>query len=324
MLRGKVEMTPVTRGSTSAASCHLENGNIMRVTVVVTRLLLLILICVSPCLASQEQKTKSVLILHDGWRELAMNSLSDQEIRQALGSDQTLNVQYFEEYTETYRLKTEYPALADILRQKYSGQRIDLIVAVGQTALRFLCAYSEKLWPKIPIVFFMVEMNELPATLPPYSTGVSGVIDFAGSLALALRLQPDTRHVFYVSGVSIAEEINLHTVQRDFQSFAGKVEITYLIGLPLQRLLPQLRHLPTNSIVFYTQLLQDVNGDTYVPTEVCPAISAAANVPVYGAFETQNGLGIVGGSIVAMRQNAREGAELGLRILRGSLFITYP
>ncbi|WP_158750390.1 PAS domain S-box protein [Acidobacterium sp. S8] len=253
-----------------------------------------------------------------------MNSLSDRELRQVLSSDQALDIQYFEEYTETYRLGTQYPALADILRQKYSTQRIDLIAAVGQTALRFLCAYSDKLWPQIPVVFFMVESDELPETLPPNSTGVTGSLDFSGTLALALRLQPDTRHVFYVSGVSVDEGINLRSAKRAFQPFANKVEISYLVGDPLQRLLTRLRQLPPHSIVIYTQILQDANGDTYVPTEVCPAISAAANAPVYGVLETQTGLGIVGGSIMAMKQNAREGAERSLRILKGKSVQSLP
>ena len=308
----------------SAVGGSHGSGIVAKWIVALARLLFLILVCVSPCLGLQEHKTKNVLILHDGWRDLAMNSLSDRELRQIQSSDQALDIQYFEEYTETYRLGTQYPTLADILRQKYSTQRIDLIVAVGQTALRFLCAYSDKLWPQIPLVFFMVETDELPETLPPNSTGVTGNLDFEGTLALALRLQPDTRHVFYVSGVSVDEGINLRSAKREFQSFAKKVEITYLVGDPLQRLLTRLRKLPPHSIVIYTQILQDVNGDTYVPTEVCPAISAAANAPVYGVLETQTGLGIVGGSIVAMKQNAREGAQLSLRILKGESVQSLP
>src|ERR1700761_3737788 len=132
----------------------------MKRTMITARLLYVILLCTFPCLGSQQRKSKNILILHDGWRDLAMNSLSEEELRGVLGAEKDLDVQYFEEYTETYRLGTEYAALAEMLRQKYSGKHIDVVVAVGQTALRFLCAYSKRLWPGVPVVFFMVETDE--------------------------------------------------------------------------------------------------------------------------------------------------------------------
>ncbi len=64
----------------------------------------------------------------------------------------------------------------------------------------------------------------------------------------ALRVQPDTRKVFLVSGSSEFDKYYETLVRQQLQRFAIRVELVYLVGLPMADLFKTLANLPPQSI----------------------------------------------------------------------------
>ena len=89
--------------------------------------------------------------------------------------------------------------LLELLRLKYAGVKLDLIVSGTSRALRFLLAHRDDLFPGVPIVFTTVEKKTgVDFVLPADVTGVWVEIDWRGTLEAALQLQPQTRRVVVV------------------------------------------------------------------------------------------------------------------------------
>jgi signal transduction histidine kinase len=283
--------------------------SIRRLTVVGTALLLPI--------AASPQNTRNVLLLHVGSANQPGHLLISKAFRDTFGADS--HNQLFEEFLDYDRLKPDDELLAETLGKKYAGTKMNLVVSDGAPMLNFLLRRGEELWPLTPKVFSFVEPREMPAKLPPNFTGVITRVDFGATLDLALRLMPNKRHVFYVSGISPREEGFRQLAEQEFSRFADRIQFTYLYNLPLSELLVRLSQLPDDSIVIFFTMIQDAAGHGYVSATIAPMVASSSNVPVYCVFDTPLGYGVVGGVILDIRLEAERAARLALRVLdRGS------
>lgn len=273
----------------------------------------------SPSCSAQAKPVKTILVLHEGSEKLPSNMLVNSQLQDVLVGDSSFEQQLFQEYLDEWRLGRSMPDVAEALHRKYAAQKIDLIVAVGFDPFNMLLSQSAKFFSGIPVVFVSVGDFELPQRgLPKNVTGVTAHADVSGTVELALRLQPDARNLFVVSGSSEYERFLTHALQPQLRSFAGRLNVTYLSDLALEQLLNRVSQLPDHSVIFFLTMLKDAAGNNYIPAQVCSLISVSANAPVYALLQTDMGHGIVGGSIFNVEKSARAAAELALRVLKGA------
>jgi signal transduction histidine kinase len=258
---------------------------------------------------------KNVVVLHTENSHLPANAIVSKVIQETIGADQ--RNQIFEEYLDENRLGPNYPLVVDALRRKYGDKKIDLVLTFGPQPYGMLMRYGQDLWPTTPIVFSAVDPREISPTLPPNITGVTGSLDFSTSVDLALSLQPDLKHVFYIGGATQQELGRRAIVEQDFKHFANRLDFAYLNNLPLSAILEQLASLPPQSMVLFTTLFRDAHEEPFVSARVCSAIADSSRAPVYGVFETYLGCGIIGGAIFDIDANVRQAAAIGIRILNG-------
>jgi hypothetical protein len=92
---------------------------------------------------------------------------------------------------------------AETFRRRYSGVKMDLVITSGAKALSFAMDYRDKMFPGTPIVCEGVSKSDL-ATLKigPGVTGVTTPQGFRETVDLALRLEPDTKTVAVIAGVT--------------------------------------------------------------------------------------------------------------------------
>jgi signal transduction histidine kinase len=267
--------------------------------------------------SARAQNVKNILVLHEGNANHPANVIASSVFHKVF--DLAGQNEFFEEYMDEDRLGANDNSLETSLRKKYSGKKIDLVVSDGRPALMFLLSRGKNLWPGTPKVFYFLDFRELPVKLPSNMTGVASNINFGAILDLALQLRPNTRHLYYVGGTDPWEETWRAFAEHDFKRFEGRVDVTFLNDLPFSSLLDRLRQLPNDSVVIYAELLRDAEGHVYVPAQVCPLVASASNAPVFGAFDTYLGCGIVGGVILDIKDLAAQTSKLGLAVLeRGS------
>ncbi len=219
----------------------------------------------------QTVPVKNILVLHEGWEKFPVNALVNAEIQDVFSGDSTLEEQVFQEYMDDWRLEVSVEKRAEALHRKYWAKKLDLIIAVGSTPFQLLLSQGAKFFPGVPVLFMMVPDREIPAGgLPRNVTGVTMNPDFAGTVELALRLQPDTRNLVVVTGTADLDRFYANLARQEVSRFAGRLTIAYLAGLTPAALLNRLSQLPEHTVVLYVTLFQDGAGHSYVPSRLLP------------------------------------------------------
>ena len=90
--------------------------------------------------------------------------------------------------------------MRQFLQEKYAATHIDVLISTSRDALDFVLQHRNALFPNVPYIFAFVTPYEVPDLHLP--NGVVGILeryDFAKTLEMAHRLQPQARRVVVVS-----------------------------------------------------------------------------------------------------------------------------
>jgi PAS domain S-box-containing protein len=270
--------------------------------------------------AARAENSRRVLVLYPTSEGQPGTIAFDQGLRFTLRTSSTEQIEVHNEYLDTVRFPDDQyqRQLAEFLRRKYASLKIDVIIVGLAPSLDFLLKNRDEFFPEVPVVFGAIEQREVKAR--KLGLGVVGVpmkVDLAPTLELALRLHPNTRRVIVVAGRAKTDTYWEAEARRAFGAYEDKLELVYLTGLPMNDLLKTVADLSEGDIVYYLNVMRDGTGNVYTPAEVAGQVSAAANAPVYGHFETYLGRGIVGGQIVSFEAEGQKAAQLALRIFAG-------
>jgi signal transduction histidine kinase len=211
------------------------------------------------------------------------------------------------------------------LREKYASRKIDLIMPVAFPTLRFFLKHRAEVFPGVPAVFCAANLDAVAGfELGSDITGVRLPSEWGATLEAALALQPGTRRAVVISGISEIDQNLQAAAAHDLARYGDRVEVTYLAGWPIARLLDEVAALPKDSIVLFVSLLRDQAGRLFTDPEAVSLIARASSVPVYSWSETHLGHGIVGGRLASFESQGTRAGALAVRVLRGEQPATLP
>ena len=241
----------------------------------------------------------------------------DAAMRAALVRSHRRPVVWLYESIDSVRLGgTTGPAFAELLARKYAGVHIDAVVLYTEPTVEFYLRHRDRLWPQASTVYGYVT-PAFARRLPPDTRlfGVPTEADIAGTLRIALELQPGARRVVVVGGVSPFDEMQLQVARAALRPYRDRLDIEFLVGPSPQAAAERLARESLQTIVLYMTLFRDAAGKVYVPREVAATLSAASGAPIYGIFETHLGQGLAAG---AMESFAGLGDRVG-ELVSGAL-----
>jgi signal transduction histidine kinase len=257
---------------------------------------------------------KEVMLLYSQRKDGPYSATFERVIQQTLNVGMEGRIDFYQEYIDEQRFFDQKyrAALSDFIRRKYGDQRYDLIVAIGGAAVSFAADYGAELFPETPVVFYGGQ-----GRARPNFTGVVRWRDLRSTIEVALRVQPNTKNVFVISGSS-ERDLEIESIAREqLQALEDRVAFTYLNGLSMNELIEKVSHLPAASIIYYLNVSGDRTGTRYSSPTVMIRVCAAANTPVYGPTDWQVNDGAFGGSVLDGDSLAKQTAEIALRVLRG-------
>lgn len=208
--------------------------------------------------------------------------------------------------------------LVPFLGGKIAQAKPALIISISRGATSFLVRHKAEIAPDIPILYCCTPTSTIgglgiPADVP----GIIIQYDWAGTLALAERLQPNAKTLVFVSGASARDRAwHAHAVAALRPSFA-KYDVKHLVGLGYDALLKEAAQLPRDSIVILMPIFDDGMGLERIGSEVASDIARASSAPTYSPVETLLGGGIVGGSLDSLAQQGVKVADFALEVLSG-------
>jgi PAS domain S-box-containing protein len=296
--------------------------NMLSCRVISIFLALLLLLC-SAGLASSPKELKSVLILYSEEKGHPAHDLTDQGIRAAFRSNRFFEVKIYTEYLDMSRFSSPGHAalMADYLRRKYSGTRIDTVIAVYPSAVEFLLANGHAPFNGVPIIASVISrsyaerLEQLPARR--FITGYIVGENVTGLLDDALRIRPGTKTVALVGGVAPIDEYIAQLSREALKRYSGRLDVIDLTMLPMPETLDRVGSLPKDTIVLYADIAKDGAGQPFVGREALSLIARAANAPVFGPYDSWMGFGIVGGPLSSFEGAGKASADLALRVMAG-------
>ncbi len=262
-----------------------------------------------------------VLILHSNQRPTPAHVIVDEALRVAIAAGAKRPVLIYSEYLddEWASLETYAENNAEFLHDKYARRNIRVIVAAAIPAMQFATKFRDRIVAGVPVVHLMVAADRVDgAALPADVVGNFEDNDPQPTLELALRLHPHARRIVVVRGASARDALWDERVRVAAENLGNDVTIEYLAGLPTADVLHRVAALPPDAIVYTPGYFVDGAGAVSTPRKSLEQIASASAVPVYGAFDTLLGAGIVGGYMTRYEDQAKEAAGIVVRLLEGT------
>jgi PAS domain-containing protein len=271
-----------------------------------------------PAAAQVKKEVRRVLILNEVGSSYPAINLIDQGIRMAVDNS-PYQLEFYREYMETVL----FPDLADqqqfraFLLSKYRNHRPDVIITVGPSPLKLMIDTHDTFFAGVPVIFCLPANGALGSPDSRFA-GAQDAIQAAGTLDVALRLQPSTRHVVVVGGTSAFDKDLEAVVREQLRPYEDRLDLSYLTNIDMPNLLEQVKHLPDHTILLFISFSQDAAGTHFLSaTQSAPMVVAAANAPVFGLFDVYLNHGEVGGRVSSLFQDGEIAGRMAIRALNG-------
>jgi PAS domain S-box-containing protein len=211
---------------------------------------------------------------------------------------------------------------AEVYRRRLGAMRFDVVISADNQALDFLVTNRADLFAGVPIVFCSVD-DWSPALLKGETdiTGVTGDLDFGGTIDLARRLHPGMKHLLVLGNRNLAAEsaayAGLARVVAEHR-IGVQVQVEYWEDPKLSEVIARAATLPPDTVVLDMAFLASDAGKPLGVLSSTRKASEALGLPIYSCWETLLGNGIVGGIISGGFQQGEAAAKLALQVLRGA------
>jgi len=272
--------------------------------------------------ATAAPATSNVLVLYSNERSLPATLEGDRGLLQTVRAPVDRPAMLFYESLGAPRVGG--PAFDRIatayLREKYASRPPRVIVAVSEEALDFLLRHRAELFPEAPVVHTGIDQLPLRslAPLPADVVGVPVEYGFSPTIDLALRWHPRARRLVIVTGAAEPDRRFEAQLRNDVSAFKDRATTEFLAALPMHAVLRRLGELRGDAVVFTPGMFQDGDGYDLVPQQSVRAMAAAAGAPVYGAFSSHIGTGIVGGYMPSFEVMGRQAGLIVSELLAGA------
>ena len=266
-------------------------------------------------------RVRRVLILHSFGRNFAPFTAVSSTFRAELAQQSKAPIEFLEASLESTMFadaSSETP-LVEYLRALFAKRSADLLVPIGAPAMLFLQRHSDTLFPGVPILVVAADkrrLNDLNRSANATAFGIS--LDLAGIVDNILRILPSTTNIEVVTGNSPFERFWQTEFRRDSQRLTDRVHFNWLNELSFEEIDRRLSRLPPDSAIVYFLLVVDAAGVPYEQERALDVLRRDSNAPIFGIFDHQLGLGVVGGPLYPYQEVSRESARIALRILNGT------
>ena len=291
---------------------------------------LLVLMLVSvPALTStcraQEAKAveppppKRVLLLFSEARDLPGNTMMEQAVRAEILKGGTNSVEFFAENLDVGRFSDagQYGVFKEFLEKKYAGKNLDLVMAFIARDFGLVGELTATVVSNLPVVFVAVNELELPAG---FAGGkVAGIIqhfDVEGTIKLIFHLQPATRRLVVIGGVSPSDRQTLARIEAVDQAL-DNIDFEYWTNRPMAEVRRAVAELPEDSVVLLGTVQRDVTGQQFYTAQVGQMLAVSASAPIYVLSAGMIGSGVLGGDVVDFENLGTAAGRLAVQTLAG-------
>lgn len=272
-------------------------------------------------LADTLAPAKDVLILNSYHKGLSWSDDQTRGITETI-RDAGINAILYTEYIDGKRYPDEYDIeqFYEKFKDKYRDVIFDMIVVTDDIALDMAIKYRAEIKREdLPIVFSGINMLGAEQLGQEHHniTGIIEEIDPAGTINLALQVNPELEKVYVLYDNSQSGISTGNIVVDQIHEHFPKLDVISMNGLRYDQVLEEASMLDHNSIILMTTYFSDVEGITVEFDRFSRELSGQSAVPVYHIYDFGLNDGAIGGSMISGFLQGKYAADLAIRILDG-------
>lgn len=209
--------------------------------------------------------------------------------------------------------------MAAFLAARYARRRVDVLITAGPPAAAFARRHGDAIWPdaRYVDVNYLHEFAREPESSSP-AVRVPLDMDIRGTAEAALRLLPATRRIALVGGAGGSDRNYLALARSALAPLSARVTIEEIAGLSIDSTRQRLAGLGDDTIVIVAAVFEDADGRSFIPADAVELLAASSRRPIFGAFGSWLGRGVVGGHVIDFEAVGRQVAAVTLDLLSGA------
>jgi signal transduction histidine kinase len=263
---------------------------------------------------------KRILLMHSFGPTFGPWNVISARMREEIRKQSPYPIDFYETSLQGDRFgerQNEGPYL-EYLNGLFEGRDLDLILAMGAPATRFMLRNRARVFPSTPMLIAGADertFRESPLT--PNDTTVSVTFDQSVQLANIFDVLPDTTDVAIAIGDSPLEQFWVADLRRSFQRFERRATLHWLNKLSAEDMVKRVLTLPPSSAIYYATVRIDASGEPQEEDRVLARLREAGRSPIFTYVDTDFGRGIVGGRMLSSQDIAHQSAAVAVRLLNG-------
>ena len=286
-------------------------------------LALFALLAITPTFAHAESRVlerDSVLVLHSYSPDFVWTRSQQDGVDAVFGplaATYDVRIEYLDALHHPELMKGSL--LPGLLRSKYGGQRVRVVLTSDNAAFNFARAHRAELFPDVPIVFMGLNGYEDSALRDEKGiTGVAEDSDLPGTLQVLLQLQPQTKRIIFPG---MADDLTYRairtTVAKDLAALPSHINVEFPEFPDVDAAIEALGKLPPDAAIIVMSNMRTRYGEGISSQRAVELISAATPAPVFTNWDFVVGHGAVGGSVISGVEQGHQAAEIAVRVLGG-------
>jgi signal transduction histidine kinase len=243
-----------------------------------------------------------------------------ESMRETLASESPYPVELNIEFADLARYpdETYLSKIVDFYKFKYSKEKFDLILAIGDESAELMGEYGDELFGNIPIVAIGSGLDSLAKESENSNTiFLKWGWDIGKTVEIIQDLLPKTQHLYFISGTSASDLSIRNVALEDLRNTDVNFKTSFITDFAAPEMLENISYLPDDSAIFFLSVLRDINNEGFISRDLMRVVSEKANVPTFGMSDTYLGLGIVGGKLLSPKYQGRRLIRTALKILNG-------
>lgn len=260
---------------------------------------------------AQESK---VFVLHSYHAGYAWTEDQQQGFFQAFNeSDAAGHVSYRVESLDgkTRQLDPAYlEQVYSYLKSKYAGFSPSLVYATDDDAIAFLARYGKRLFPHAPVIYSGLGDFNLEARLDHGTFfGIFDLADVAGTIALALRLEPGLQTLLFVGDASASSRASRAYIEKEAGKFFPQIKTVFFDSADLEELKGYLAGQHAKLwVVNSLGAVRDANGSRVAVAEVLRQLGRAGDFKILAMKDIYLTPEVLGG---AVNRGREQGVQAG-------------
>ncbi|THB65324.1 MAG: PAS domain S-box protein, partial [Spirochaetaceae bacterium] len=209
-------------------------------------------------------------------------------------------------------IEKEFNAL---IQQKYRHQQPDIVVVTDEDAYLWYYRYGKGFFPNTPMVFAGVDtlLPEFSRTEYPH-TGVQEIVDLSGTIDIMKNIHPKQDALLIIGQSRPALQVFQQQIQQALDKYSWAAKPIYVIDPSATELKEALNQYP-GAPILYLGLFKLLDGPDLSLKESVALLQEAGPRHIYTAWEDALGTGVLGGYMLAGKQQGILAGQLILEIL---------